>query len=71
MSERNDADLPGDATFRPVTSGTRVEGGMILNVMPHDPAYQAIVHHNQLRYAELGKLRAGQPNRYNETSYRS
>ena len=30
----------------------------------------AIIDHNNARYAQLQKLRLGQPNTYNETSYR-
>lgn len=35
------------------------------------PEEIAIMEHNQARYAELGKLRRGEPNTYNETRYRS
>ncbi|WP_160071989.1 hypothetical protein [Pseudoclavibacter sp. 8L] len=40
------------------------------NVWTLPAAEQAAIEHNQARYHELGKLRRGQPNTYNETEYR-
>lgn len=69
MADSEDPDLPGDENFRPA-SGEVVAGGMIANVIPKSIAEQQAIHHNRLRYAELQKLRMGQSNRYNESSYR-
>lgn len=70
-----DADLPGDADFTPVSGGTEYRSmpdGRVamLGLIAVSPEEQAAQHHNLLRYAELQKLRRGQANRYNETSYR-
>lgn len=80
-AEHPDADLPGDADFRPTGDMGEVViplppelggGGVIaqINLNVVSVAEQAAIHHNQLRYAELQKLRLGQANLYNETSYR-
>lgn len=70
-----DSDLPGDDTFQPAPPVV----GLIIDT-PHGPAWggamtvsakeQAAIHHNQLRYAELQKLRLGLPNRYHASRYR-
>lgn len=61
-TDPSDPDLPGDAQFVPVVStGDHIAKPVEL---------QAAIHHNQLRYAELQKLRQGQPNQYRETRYR-
>lgn len=65
----DDPDLPGDEGFRPA-SGVVVIGGLLANVIPKSTEEQRAIHHNQMRYAELQKLRIGQPNRYMETRYR-
>lgn len=65
----SDPDLPGDADFVPV-SPTAIVDGMWASVVPLSIEEQQAIHHNQLRYAELGKLRRGQPNEYLKTSYR-
>lgn len=64
-----DPDLPGDENFR-AAPGEVVVGGMLANVIPRSTPEQQAIHHNQLRYAELQKLRNGQPNLYRETRYR-
>lgn len=72
---RPDADLPGDARFHPVNGGieyrTMPNGRVaMLELITISAEAQAAQHHNLLRYAELQKLRRGQSNHYNETSYR-
>lgn len=67
-------DLPGDENFRAINGGSE-----ILDT-PFGPAWaitqtisagaQADLHHNRLRYAELQKLRLGQPNLYEQSRYR-
>lgn len=69
MSPENNPDLPGDANFTPAPQVVEV-AGVRVNVIPEAMDEQRAIHHNQLRYAELQKLRMGQPNRYNETRYR-
>lgn len=69
MSTRSDPDLPGDERFTPARTALEVNG-LVLNVIAKPIEEQRAIHHNQLRYAELQKLRAGQPNRYEETRYR-
>lgn len=70
MSEvTKDPDLPGEESFRPAAEAV-VIGGMVANVIPKSIAEQQAIHHNQLRYAELQKLRMGMPNLYRETRYR-
>lgn len=64
-----DPDLPGDENFRPAPNTVEVNG-RIAWVIPKSIAEQQSIHHNQLRYAELQKLRMGQPNQYKETRYR-
>ncbi|WP_136032484.1 hypothetical protein [Microbacterium sp. PF5] len=64
-----DPDLPADARFVPAPTVVEV-GGMLANVIPKPLDEQRAIHHNQARYAELQKLRLGQPNRYEETRYR-
>jgi hypothetical protein len=67
----DDPDIPGEReSFLPLMGQADYSGSRPAWVIPHSIEYQAIVHHNQLRYAELQKLRAGQPNLYNETRYR-
>lgn len=72
MSDKQtgDPDLPGDASFTPAPEVVTDAAGRLVSVMPVSLTEQRAIHHNQLRYAELGKLRSGQPNLYNETSYR-
>lgn len=65
---REERDLPGDENFCPASSEVVIDG-MIANVIPKSIGEQRAAHHNQLRYAELQKLRMGQPNLYNESSY--
>lgn len=65
MQIHHDPDLPGDAAFVPVAPGLHPDGRVA-----YDVQYQAAIWHNQMRYAELQKLRAGQPNLYLETRYR-
>lgn len=65
----SDPDLPGDERFIAAPSVLEVSG-MLASVIPKSIEEQRAIHHNQLRYAELQKLRMGQPNRYNETRYR-
>lgn len=65
----SDPDLPGDERFVSAPSITEI-GGMRVSVIPKPIEEQRAIHHNQLRYAELQKLRMGQPNRYEETRYR-
>jgi hypothetical protein len=66
-----DPDLPGDATFVPTPPRVVIEiGGRGAIAMTVSPEEQAAQHHNRLRYAELGKLRRGQANAYQETRYR-
>lgn len=64
-----DPDLPGDENFTPA-SGVVDVSGILANVIPKPLSEQSAIHHNQLRYVELQKLRMGQPNRYEETRYR-
>jgi hypothetical protein len=65
----HDPDLPADVRF--VAASPVVEiGGLLANVIPKSIDEQRAIHHNQARYAELQKLRLGQPNRYEETRYR-
>ncbi|MFF7293200.1 hypothetical protein ACFY9N_11780 [Microbacterium sp. NPDC008134] len=64
-----DPDLPGDERFTPAPSSVVVAGAHV-NVIPKSIDEQRAIHHNQLRYAELQRLRLGQPNRYEETRYR-
>ena len=69
MNENKDPDLPGEQTARAafvVTPGFHPENGMTAKTI----AEQEAILHNQMRYAELEKLRRGQPNVYNETRYR-
>lgn len=75
----DDPDLPGDERFRPVSSGGVVRvpnptGGPDLlarvNLQPVSIDEQRAIHHNQLRYGELNKLRMGQPNQYLQSQYR-
>lgn len=68
-----DPDLPGEReTFRAAGgevvdySGPRPRRALVIPISIEE---QRIVHHNQLRYGELEKLRAGQPNHYLETRY--
>ena len=65
----HDPNLSGDERVVPATSVTDV-GGRLANVIPKSFDEQRAIHHNQLRYAELQKLRMGQPNRYEESRYR-
>ncbi|MFF2054127.1 hypothetical protein ACFVU2_21150 [Leifsonia sp. NPDC058194] len=70
-----DPDLPGErASFVPAT-GEAIEYSRPrprhVMLIPKSIEEQRNIHHNQLRYAELQKLRAGQPNLYNETRYRN
>lgn len=69
MSVSAGPDLPGDQRFTPA-AGTVEVSGMLANVIPKPLEEQSAIHHNQARYAELQKLRMGQPNRYEETRYR-
>jgi hypothetical protein len=66
---RADPDLPGDKDFLPAPS-VLIENGMVVNVIPLPLADQQAIHHNQLRYAELGRLRSGRANLYEQSSYR-
>lgn len=76
MSPKNaDPDLPGEANFVPAPPLVEVIidtpfGPASAMAMTISAEEQAIQHHNLLRYAELGKLRRGQPNSYLETRYR-
>lgn len=74
MSAADDPDLPGEhETFRPASGGAIDYSGprpRHVMLIPLSIEEQRIVHHNQLRYGELQKLRAGQPNHYLETRYR-
>ena len=70
-----DRDIPGEhESFIPapeVIVETQPDGRKALvNVIPLPIAEQQAIHHNQIRYAELQKLRQGQPNVYNESRYR-
>ncbi|WP_295102919.1 hypothetical protein [uncultured Microbacterium sp.] len=69
MSAASDPDLPGDEWFTPVPSVAEVAGAQV-SVIPKSIDEQRAIHHNRLRYAELQKLRTGQPNRYEESRYR-
>lgn len=69
MTTNGGPDLSGDERFTPVPEVIEVSG-MLANVIPKPVAEQRAIHHNQLRYAELQKLRMGQPNRYEESRYR-
>lgn len=69
MSAGSDPDLPGDARFIPAPSMLEASG-LLVSVIAKPLEEQRAIHHNQLRYAELQKLRAGHPNRYEETRYR-
>lgn len=76
MSKGADPDLPGDAGFVPAPPLVEViintpYGMLSAMAMTVSAEEQAIQHHNLLRYAELGKLRRGQPNLYEQTRYRS
>ncbi|WP_136057264.1 hypothetical protein [Microbacterium sp. K24] len=62
-------DLPGDEHFVPVADVVEISG-LLVNVIPKSIEEQQAIHHNHLRYAELQKLRRGQPNRYEESRYR-
>lgn len=70
MTRHDDPDLPGDADFKPIKSGEEIIDGKVAAKDALSAAEQAAIHHNKLRYAELQKLRAGLPNRYEETRYR-
>lgn len=71
MRKRPDPDLPGDENFRPVNGGRVIfPGGRIAMTMTISAEEQAAQHHNLIRYNELGRLRLGMSNRYNESSYR-
>ena len=75
MKKRPDPDLPGDNSFTPAAPHVEIvidtpHGQLSAIAMTVSPAEQAAQHHNLLRYAELQKLRRGQPNLYNETRYR-
>lgn len=75
MREHSDPDLPGDASFVPAPPIVEVTiqtpfGAASAMAMTVSAEEQAIQHHNRLRYAELGKLRRGQPNLYEHTRYR-
>lgn len=69
-NEARDRDLPGDAAFTPAPEVVTDAAGRLVSVIPVSLAKQRAIHHNQLRYVELVKLRAGRPNLYNETRYR-
>lgn len=64
-----DPDLPGDERFASAPGVVEVSGALV-NVIPKTIEEQRAIHHNQLRYAELQKLRMGQPHRYEESRYR-
>lgn len=70
----NDRDLPNEReTFDPAPTVTIVmttAGPALAHLIPKSIEEQQAIHHNHLRYAELGKLRRGQANLYNETRYR-
>ena len=77
--KHGDPDLPGDERFRPVSNIGVVRvpnptGGPDLlaqvNLQPVSIEEQRAIHHNQLRYGELNRLRMGMPNSYLQTSYR-
>lgn len=70
-----DADLPGDSEFKPVGSAVDVvwmpDGrGLMRTMMALPEEAQAAQHHNELRYAELQKLKRGEANMYYESRYR-
>lgn len=69
MSDRSDVDIPGDEHFTPAPEVIGISG-MWVNVIPKSIDEQRAIYHNQLRYAELQKLRRGQPNQYQESRYR-
>lgn len=76
MSDRSeDPDLPGDAAFVPTPPSVQVavetpDGPKWALKIALPIKEQAAIHHNQLRYAELQKLRAGMANQYEQTRYR-
>lgn len=68
-----DPDLLGDEHFRPVGPTAIIHthtGPAWADAIPKSVNEQAAIHHNQLRYHELTKLRRGEPNLYRETRYR-
>lgn len=75
MTKHEDRDLPGDRGFRPAPAIVEATvntptGPAAAMAMTLSPIEQANIHHNQLRYNELAKLRNGQPSLYERTSYR-
>ena len=61
-------DFGGSDELREHGTGGRVEIHAPMAILKSQEEI-AIIDHNNARYAQLQKLRLGQPNTYNETSY--
>lgn len=71
----DDPDLPGDEEPLPATNTVEIiqtpGGPAWAEKVAVSEAEQLIMRHNQLRYAELEKLRRGMQNSYHQTRYRA